>query len=85
MCLAAAMLQRFWVNAAEQPAVSPPNPFPFWRRVAGKVPAIRACSRASGIPLADFVAFGGDVNDLEILRLGGTGVAVANAVPEGRL
>ena len=79
------MLQRFWVNAAEQPAVSPPKSFPFWRRVPGKVPVIRACSRASGIPLADFVAFGGGVNDLEILRLCGTGVAVANAVPEGRL
>ena len=58
------------------------NWYSFLPQGAGKVAAIQELSRASGIPLADFVAFGDDLNDLEMLRMCGTGVAVANAVPE---
>lgn len=49
---------------------------------SGKTAAIKALSQASGIPLEDMAAFGDDSNDIEMLRLCGVGVAVANAVPE---
>ena len=49
---------------------------------SGKIEAIRALASASGIRPADMVAFGDDQNDLEMLRICGKGVAVANAVPE---
>ena len=49
---------------------------------AGKTEAIRALEASSGISLADMAAFGDDLNDLEMLRICGKGVAVANAVPE---
>ena len=38
--------------------------------------------RLSGIRKEDIVAFGDDDNDIEMLRMCGKGVAVANAVPE---
>ena len=49
---------------------------------SGKTAAIRALAESSGISLADIVAFGDDLNDIEMLKLCGTGVAVANAVPQ---
>ena len=49
---------------------------------SGKTAAIRALAERSGISLADTVAFGDDLNDIEMLKLCGTGVAVANAVPQ---
>ncbi len=49
---------------------------------SGKIEAIRALSETSGICLEDTAAFGDDRNDVEMLRLCGKGVAVANAVPE---
>ena len=49
---------------------------------SGKTEAIKALSGVSGISLADTAAFGDDQNDTEMLKLCGTGVAVANAVPE---
>ncbi len=49
---------------------------------SGKIEAIRALASASGINQADIVAFGDDQNDLEMLRICGKGVAVANAVQE---
>ena len=49
---------------------------------SGKIEAIRALSEPSGICLEDTAAFGDDRNDVEMLRLCGKGVAVANAVPE---
>ena len=49
---------------------------------SGKTAAICALSEMSGIGIKDIVAFGDDSNDIEMLRLCGTGVAVANAVPE---
>ena len=49
---------------------------------SGKTAAIKALSTASGIDIRDMAAFGDDLNDIEMLRLCGTGVAVANAGPE---
>ncbi len=49
---------------------------------AGKTEAIKALAKASGIAPEETVAFGDDGNDLEMLKMCGKGVAVANAVPE---
>jgi len=49
---------------------------------SGKTEAVKALSETSKISLADTAAFGDDQNDIEMLKLCGTGVAVANAVPE---
>ncbi len=49
---------------------------------SGKTEAIKALSEASGVSLADTVAFGDDRNDMDMLKLCGKGVAVANAIPE---
>ena len=49
---------------------------------SGKTTAIKALAETSGISLEDIAAFGDDLNDLEMLKLCGTGVAVANAVPQ---
>ena len=49
---------------------------------SGKTEAIRALAGASGVRTEDMVAFGDDQNDLEMLKACGTGIAVANAVPE---
>ena len=49
---------------------------------AGKTEAIRALAKASGISPAEMAAFGDDRNDLEMLKMCGKGIAVANAVPE---
>ena len=38
-------------------------------------------SKISGISIKDIVAFGDDSNDVEMLKLCGKGIAVANAVP----
>ena len=51
---------------------------------SGKTAAIKALSEASGIRPEDTVAFGDDLNDIEMLKLCGTGVAVANAIPAVR-
>lgn len=50
----------------------------------GKTAAIEALVRMLGISLSDTAAFGDDSNDVDMLRLCGTGVAVANAVEEAR-
>ena len=55
---------------------------PFLPVGSGKTEAIKALSEASGIDPADTAAFGDDQNDLEMLRICGKGVAVANAVQE---
>ena len=49
-------------------------------QIAGKVQAIRELARLLNISLSDIVAFGDDKNDMEMLQICGTGVAVANAV-----
>ena len=56
--------------------------YAFLPRSSGKVQAILSLSERSGIPVSEFVAFGDDLNDIEMLRACGTGVAVGNAIGE---
>ena len=58
--------------------------YAFMPAVSGKTAAIKALAEFSEIGLKDTVAFGDDLNDIEMLRLCGMGVAVANAIPEVR-
>lgn len=60
------------------------NWYAFLPETAGKVQAIREMSNILNIPLSDIVAFGDDINDMEMLQICGTGVAVANAVSDVR-
>lgn len=56
------------------------NRYAFLPREEGKVRALRELTGMLNIPLDKVVAFGDDLNDLEMLRVCGSGVAVANAV-----
>ena len=56
--------------------------YAFMPAASGKTAAIRALAEISGISPEDIVVFGDDLNDIEMLRLCGTGVAVTNAIPE---
>ena len=56
--------------------------YAFLPKRSGKVLAIQALSEESGIPISDVIAFGDDSNDIEMLTVCGTGVAVGNAIPE---
>lgn len=56
------------------------NRYAFLPREAGKVRALRELTGMLNIPLDKVAAFGDDLNDLEMLRVCGSGVAVANAV-----
>ena len=56
--------------------------YAFMPAASGKTTAIKALAETSGISLEDTVAFGDDLNDIEMLKLCGTGIAVANAIPE---
>ena len=49
---------------------------------SGKPDAIRALCEHFGIALSDIAASGDDINDLEMMRMCGKGIAVANAVSE---
>ena len=49
---------------------------------SGKTAAVTALAEVSGVSLRDTAAFGDDLNDAEMLKLCGRGIAVANAVPE---
>lgn len=60
------------------------NLYGFTAKEAGKYQAVRALSEFLGIDLQDMVAFGDDENDYEILKYCGTGVAMANAIPQIR-
>ena len=60
------------------------NWYAFLPETAGKVQAIRELARLLHISLNDIVAFGDDQNDVEMLQVCGTGVAVANAISEVR-
>jgi len=57
-----------------------------WRRFAArdssKETAIKALTDHLGISLNDVIAFGDDYNDLGMLKMAGTSVAVANAIDE---
>ena len=56
--------------------------YAFLPRESGKIAAIKALSKHSGIMLEDIVAFGDDSNDIDMLRMCGKGIAVSNAVPQ---
>ena len=56
--------------------------YAFMPAASGKTAAIQALAEISRIGPEDIVAFGDDLNDIEMLRLCGTGVAVANAIPQ---
>ena len=58
------------------------NWYAFLPKTAGKVQAIRELAKLLNISLNEIVAFGDDKNDMEMLKMCGTGVAVANAVSE---
>lgn len=58
------------------------NWYSFLPSGSGKTAAIEALSGISGISIEDIAAFGDDSNDVEMLKLCGRGIAVANAVPE---
>lgn len=51
------------------------------RRVT-KANGVKMLAEHFGIPLANVAAFGDDYNDIDMLRSCGTGVAVANALPQ---
>jgi Cof subfamily protein (haloacid dehalogenase superfamily) len=53
-------------------------------RNASKQHAVAEVCAQLGFPLSDTAAFGDDMNDAEMLRVCGTGVAAANAVSETR-
>lgn len=53
-------------------------------RKAGKHYAVLEVCKQLGIPMAEVVAFGDDTNDIEMLRVCGMGVAVANAISEAK-
>ena len=57
-----------------------------WRRYAAgnsdKETALKMLVEHISIDLSDVVAFGDDINDLGMLKLAGTAVAVSNAIDE---
>lgn len=59
-----------------------------WHKFSGgratKEEAIRVLSERTGIGTADIIAFGDDHNDIGMLRLCGTGVAMGNAIPQAK-
>lgn len=48
---------------------------------ANKGYAAQKASEFFGIPLEQIIAFGDDVNDIEMIKMVGTGVAMGNAIP----
>jgi HAD superfamily hydrolase (TIGR01484 family) len=58
------------------------NRYGFINKNAGKVQAIRALASYLNIGLSNIIAFGDDLNDIEMLEQCGYGIAVSNAVEE---
>lgn len=58
------------------------NMYSFMPEKSGKIQAIRELAKLLNISLSDIVSFGDDVNDIEMLQICGTGVAVSNAVSD---
>ena len=56
--------------------------YAFLPKTAGKVQAIRELAKILNISLNEIAAFGDDKNDIEMLKMCGTGVAVNNAIWE---
>ncbi len=55
--------------------------YSFLPEKSGKIQAICELARILNISLNEIVAFGDDTNDMEMLKMCGTGIAVDNAVP----
>jgi Cof subfamily protein (haloacid dehalogenase superfamily) len=53
-----------------------------WHKDASKAVAARTIADDLGIPMSEVAAFGDNLNDLDLVRAAGLGVAMANAVPE---
>jgi Cof subfamily protein (haloacid dehalogenase superfamily) len=53
-------------------------------RGATKLNGVRRMAQASGIPLERVAAFGDDMNDVEMLRACGVGVAMGNGIAEAK-
>ncbi len=58
------------------------NWYAFLPEKSGKVQAVQELAKILNIPLNEIVAFGDDKNDMEMLKMCGTGVAVSNAVSD---
>ena len=58
------------------------NMYAFMAENSGKTQAIRELAKLLDISLNDIVSFGDDINDMEMLKICGTGVAVSNAVKD---
>lgn len=58
------------------------NRYGFINKNAGKVQAIKSVANYLDIELSNIIAFGDDLNDIEMLEQCGYGVAVSNAVKE---
>lgn len=56
------------------------NLYGFINKNAGKIHAIKALAMLLNIQLSDIIAFGDDLNDIEMLEQCGFGVAVSNAI-----
>lgn len=56
----------------------------FLPRNSGKIQAILALAKLLNFSLNDIVSFGDDINDVKMLEICGTGVAVSNAVMEAK-
>ena len=58
------------------------NLYRFANRDAVKWTAVKAIAEHYGCNTDTFVAFGDDINDLEMIQKCGTGIAVKNAIPD---
>lgn len=58
------------------------NWYAFLPEKSGKIQAILELAKSLNISLSDIVSFGDDINDIEMLQISGTGVAVSNAVTD---
>lgn len=56
------------------------NWYAFLPEKSGKIQAILELAKSLNISLSDIVSFGDDINDMEMLQICGTGVAVSNAI-----
>ena len=58
------------------------NLYGFVNKNAGKVQAIKSLAKCLNIELSNIIAFGDDLNDIEMLEQCGYGIAVSNAIEE---
>lgn len=58
------------------------NRYGFIQKNAGKIQAISALAKSLNINMSEIIAFGDDLNDIEMLSHCGHGIAVSNAVDE---